>query len=164
MADLQSESGLRELQAALKQLPDNIARNVLRGAVNAGATVFRKEAQSKAPVYTGPVSQGHPPPGTLRRSIVQKQIKERSSLLNQVFYVAVRKGKQYQKQGKKGNKSQDAYYARFVEFGTSRMPARPFMRPAFEGKKQEATQAIKDYLAARIPAEVQKLPFRMMAK
>jgi HK97 gp10 family phage protein len=45
-----------------------------------------------------------------------------------------------------------------VEFGTSKMSPKPFMRPAFEAKKNEAVDAIRDYLAKRIPEEVAKLP------
>ncbi|MFC5524018.1 HK97-gp10 family putative phage morphogenesis protein [Polaromonas jejuensis] len=157
MAELQNIAGLKELQAALKELPDRIAKNVLRGSVNAGASVITNEVQTRAPVYTGEVSQGHPPPGTLKRAVYQKQIRELSGQLKQTFYVGVRKGKQYQKQGKKGNLSQDAWYAKFVEFGTSKMAARPFMRPAFEAKKSEAVEAIKAYLEKRIPEEVAKL-------
>jgi HK97 gp10 family phage protein len=172
MADLVYVAGLKELQEALRQLPKNIARNVLRGGVAAGAAVIRKEAQARAPFYypagsytdlatgkthVGKLQDGHPPPGTLKRSIVQKQINELSNETKQVFYVTVRKGKKYQKQGKKGNLSQDAYYATWVEFGTAKMAARPFMRPAFEAKKAEAIQAIKAYIEKRIPEEVAKV-------
>ena len=41
MAEVENVTGLRELEAALKSLPDRIARNVLRGAVAAGAAVVR---------------------------------------------------------------------------------------------------------------------------
>lgn len=157
MAEFQHIAGLKELQTALKELPDRIAKNVLRGAVNAGATVIKKETASRAPVFTGSVSQGHPPVGTLKRAVYQKQIKELSGPFKQTFYVGVRKGKQFQKQGKKGNLSQDAWYAKFVEFGTANMPAKPFMRPAFEAKKEEAVSAIKTYLEKRIPEEAAKL-------
>lgn len=157
MAELQNIAGLRELQQALKELPQNIAKNVLRGAVNAGASVIKKEAASRAPVYTGSVTAGHPPPGTLRRAVYQKSIRELSNNVKQTAFVGVRKGKQFQKQGKKGNLSQDAFYARFVEFGTSKMPAQPFIRPAFEAKKNDAVEAIKAYLAKRIPDEIAKL-------
>lgn len=157
MAEIQNIAGLKELQAALKELPDRIAKNVLRGSVSAGAAVIRKETVNRAPVYSGDVSKGHPPPGTLKRAIYQKQISELSSKLTQVFYVGVRKGKKFRVQGKKGDKSQDAYYAKFVEFGTSKMTARPFMRPAFEAKKEAAVDAIKAYLETRIPLEVAKL-------
>jgi HK97 gp10 family phage protein len=157
MADLQHISGLRELQEALKELPKRVGTNVLRGSVAAGAAVIRNEAKQRAPVSTGPVSAGHPPPGTLKRSIVQKQIRELSNNLRQVFYVTVRRGKKYTKQGKKGNLSQDAFYAALVEWGTTKMHAIPFMRPAFESKKEDAAAAIKDYLAKRIPEEAAKL-------
>lgn len=36
-----------------------------------------------------------------------------------------------------------AFYARFVEFGTSKMAARPFMRPAFEKSASAAIDAVK---------------------
>lgn len=149
-------TGLKELNEALKQLPERVARNVLRGAVNAGASIIRKEMKDKAPVYTGPVSAGHPPPGTLKRAVYQKQIGELSSLLKQTFFVGVRHGKKYQKVGKR-EVNLDAYYLPFVEFGTSNMAARPFMRPAFETKKGEAVDAIKAYLEERIPKEADKL-------
>lgn len=35
-----------------------------------------------------------------------------------------------------------AYYAKFVEYGTSKMEAQPFLRPAIETKKKEIFQAI----------------------
>lgn len=144
--------GLSELKDALKQLPENIAKNVLRGGVGAGAAVIRKEARAKAPVSTGPVSAGHPPPGTLKKSVYQKQIRELSNAVRQTFYVGVRKGLKGKAAGL------GAYYARFVEFGTAKMPARPFLRPAWEAKKMEAIEAIRAYIAERIPREVDKLP------
>ena len=143
--------GLKELNSALKELPARIAKNVLRGATSAGAAVIRVEAKAKAPVYTGSVAKGHPPPGTLRRAVYQKQIRELSSLVKQTFYVGVRIGKSARKKGV------DAFYWKFVEFGTSNMAARPFLRPAFEAKKLEAVEAIKKYLTERIPKEVDKL-------
>jgi HK97 gp10 family phage protein len=157
MADLVHVSGLAELSAALRELPGRIGRNVLRGAVAAGAAEIRKAAMTTAPVYTGEVSKGHPPPGTLRRALYQKQIRELSNDQAQVFFVGVRQGKKYRNQGKKKNLSQDAYYWRFVEFGTSKMAARPFLRPAFEQAKMVAVERLRDYMAARIAREVAQL-------
>jgi HK97 gp10 family phage protein len=151
MAELKSIEGLKELQAAMRQLPQNIGRNVLRGAVNAGASVIRNEVRDNAPVYEGKPQASHAPAGALRRAVYQKQIREASSWFKQVFYVSVRSGKSQQKKGL------DAYYWRFVEFGTKKMAARPFLRPAFESKKYEAAEAIKQYLARRIPLEAEKL-------
>lgn len=156
-------TGLKELNEALKQLPENIAKNVLRGATGAGAAVIRKDAVARAPFYIpasvmwggdGGMAKNHPPPGTLKKSIYQVRRRELSTLVQQVFAVAVRTGKG---QRDKAGRSVDAYYWRFVEFGTSKMAARPFLRPAFEAKKLAAIDAIKDYLAQRIPREVDKL-------
>ncbi|MEO6147018.1 MAG: HK97-gp10 family putative phage morphogenesis protein [Sulfuriferula sp.] len=157
MAETVHVTGLRELQAALKELPDRIAKNALRASVYAGAVVIKDEAKQRAPNYTGPVSQGHPPPGTLKRSIIMKQIPEKSGQYFQTFYVLVRHGKKYQKQGKKGNLSQDAFYWRFIEFGTAKMAAQPFMRPAFEARKQAALDAIQKKLLQRIDEEATAL-------
>jgi HK97 gp10 family phage protein len=142
--------GLDELAQKMRMMAPRLAKNGLRAAVYAGAKVIRDEARLRAPRWTGPVSKGHPPPGTLRRSIIMKQIREQSDARRQTFYVAVRHGKQYRNQGKKGNLSQDAFYWRFVEFGTVKMSARPFMRPAFEAKKREAVEAIKQRLAEKV--------------
>lgn len=148
--------GLKELRDRLRQLPDKVGKNCLRVSAYAGAKIVRDEARTKAPVYTGSVSEGHPPPGTLKRAIIMKQIPEASGPLKQTFYVTVRKGKKYRKQGKSGNLSQDAYYWTFVEFGTARMTARPFLRPAFEAVKMRAVEAIKARLAERIEQEASK--------
>ena len=53
-----------DFKRQLAELPGRVGRNVLRGAVNAGASVIRKEAVLRAPQYTGSVQAGHPPPGT----------------------------------------------------------------------------------------------------
>lgn len=148
--------GLAELARALKELPQRIARNDLQAATMAGAAVIREDARIKAPVYTGPVAEGHPPPGTLRKAIIAKGIGELSTPTSRVVYVLVRHGKAFQHVGKKGI-NRDAFYWRFVEFGTRKMSARPFMRPAFEAKKLEAIEAIKTKLAERIAAHAKDL-------
>lgn len=126
--------GLKELQEKLRALGPKVARNALRSAVNAGAQVVRKEVQARAPIDTG----------TLRRAIYIKQIRELSNEFQQTFYIGVRRGKKYQK------KKMDAWYAMMVEFGTSKMPAKPYIRPAFESKKVEAAARIKEKLMERI--------------
>ena len=86
-----------------------------------------------------------------------KHIPELSSLTRQTFFVAVRHGKKYRKQGKRGNLSQDAWYWRFLEFGTRKMRAHPFMRPALEAKRREAVDAIKVRLSLQIETEAKAL-------
>ncbi len=149
--------GLAELGKALRELPERVARNGLRVSVYAGAKVVRDEARARAPMAAQSLGPNQPPPGTLKRSVIMKHIPELSSLTRQTFFVTVRHGKKYRKQGKKGNLSQDAWYWRFVEFGTRKMRARPFLRPALEAKRREAGQAMKDRLSERIEMEASKL-------
>lgn len=149
--------GLAELGKALRELPERVARNGLRVSVYAGAKVVRDEARARAPKAAQSLGSNQPPPGTLKRSVIMKHIPELSSLTRQTFFVTVRHGKKYRKQGKKGNLSQDAWYWRFVEFGTRKMRARPFLRPALEAKRREAGQAMKDRLSERIEMEASKL-------
>lgn len=149
--------GTAELVNALQVLPDRVAKNGLRASVYAGAKVVRDEAKSRAPVAQQVRDPRHPPPGTLRRSIIMKHIRGLSNLTRQTFFVTVRQGKKYRNQGKKKNLSQDAFYWRFVEFGTRKMAARPFLRPALEAKRYEAAEAIKTRLAERIELEAKKL-------
>lgn len=156
MAELQNVQGLAELHKALKQLPDNIARNVLRGAARAGGRAIQQEAKRRAPVDTG----------RLRRAIYLKQIREKSGMYQQTLYVGVLMGKAHRTDkrtrrvnGQKVTETvdQDAWYGVLIEYGTSKMAARPFMRPAWETKKGDALVALTDYMKQRLPAEIAKL-------
>lgn len=145
--------GLRELDRALRELPDRIANRGLRASVYAGAKVIRDEAKIRAPKAARSLGPNQPPPGTLKRSIIMKHVRELSGGGRQTFFVLVRHGKKYRKQGKRGNLSQDAWYWRFLEFGTRKMRARPFLRSALEAQRREAVSAIKDRLIQRIELE-----------
>lgn len=110
--------GFAELAAALKTLPDNIARNALRSAVAAGAAEVRVAAKANALAMRDT--------GTLARSIYQKQIRELSSLQRQTFYVGVRSGRKLKKYGKSKlsvASEEGAFYGRLVEFGHWSRPA-----------------------------------------
>ena len=149
--------GLAELAKALRELPDRVAKNGLRVSVYAGAKVIRDEARLRAPKATESLGPNQPPPGTLKRSVIMKHIRELSGGGRQTFYVLVRHGKKYRNQGKRGNLSQDAWYWRFLEFGTRKMAARPFLRPALESRRREAVDAIKQRLSERIEIEAKAL-------
>lgn len=124
--------GLRELDQQLRSFGPRMAANALRAACNAGAQVIRKQAQSLAPLLTGRLS---------RKAIYVRRAKELSTGASQSYVVAVRRGT------KEAKKDRDAYYWWFIEFGTRKMAARPFLRPAFEAKKFEALDRVKEKLA-----------------
>lgn len=148
--------GLAELQRRLLELPARVERHVVHKAVAAGGRLIRDEARARAPVYTGDVAKGHPPPGTLKRAIWTKYIPERSKNGLTTYFVGVLHGKKMQKRGKK-QVNLDAYYWWFVEFGTVKMPAHPFMRPAFDARESAAANAIIDELRQGISEQVASL-------
>ena len=61
---------LSEWMAELRALPKVVQDRVVKGTVATGASVIRKEYVVRAPMWTGDVAEGHPPPGTLKPSSV----------------------------------------------------------------------------------------------
>lgn len=137
-------TGFTELAYALRKLPERVAKNALRSAVNAGAAEIRKAARAAAPVDSG----------LLKKNIYQKQIREASSNQRQTYFVGVRSGKGANKDG---TKKELPFYWRFMEFGTSKRPAAPFLRPAFEKEKENAIKAIGQKLDERIQKYAREL-------
>ena len=123
-------AGMADLQKAFKELPRELHAKALRPAVNAAAAVVRKQARSNAPVDTG----------VLRKAIYQTRSRSESSAVQETAIVGVRFGRKYRRRG------QDAWYWKFLEFGTIKLPARPFLRPAFESTKRQQIDA----MAARL--------------
>jgi HK97 gp10 family phage protein len=145
VAEIKNLTGFKELAAALKELGPRVGRKHLRGSVAKGATIVRTEARNLAPVDTG----------EMRKDI---QVKRERSPDNVASYsVFVRSGKKSRLAGRARNVDRDSFYWKFVEFGTAKMAARPFMRPAFEAKKEEAVDAIGAELDKRIQAEATDL-------
>lgn len=126
--------GLADCEEALKLLPEEMAKNVVTNALKDGATVARAAIANAAPV--GLYDAGDPPTrarlkfGPLRGNIVS--IRRRKLLIGQAGYIVGI-----------GN----AFWGAFQEFGTRRMPARPWMRPAWEGCKDLVAAVIHQRLA-----------------
>ena len=125
MADPVVLQGWDELETKLLGLSAKIAKNVLRTSVYAGAALMKEEVKNKAPILSGFTWGEHQPPGTLKRSIIVKHVPEQSNAYQQTFKVTVKQGKRYQGQGKKKNRSQDAFYAKWVERGHWYVPPNP---------------------------------------
>lgn len=86
-------------------------------ALLAGAEVINKEVVKNAPERTGHAKK------YLKVSKVSKE-----------------KGVKVVKVGISKGDNSEAFYLKFHEYGTSKMAARPFMRPAFERKRKEALE------------------------
>jgi len=121
---------LTGINAQLDQLTAN-ARTSARKAAQAGAQVYYDEVRARVPVSAKPHStKGKKQtftPGTLRRAVYQAFVENESSAGQATYRVS-------------WNKSH-AFYGRFVEFGTAKMAAKPFLRPAFDAAQPRAVSA-----------------------
>jgi len=165
--DLQTNIlGLADLDKLLATLPDNIERNILRGALRVGAKEFERIAKEQAP-QAAPNQENQVKyggyNGALRESI------RTSVKLKKGLPVATVKA------GGKTKKGADVFYAHFVEFGTAPHPIRsgkaramliagryrdvvmhpgarpkPFMRPALDAGGALAINAFAAYIRKRL--------------
>ena len=154
--------GLRELGENFAKLSEEVQKNLAKKAVGKAAAIVRDTARYKAPRDTG----------ALRASIVAGRIAKLSSPGYEVWSVGVwktqkayvkntanrRAGRAGQSWAKMYDVDGPTYYWRFVEYGTVRMAARPFLRPALEENIQKAENAIVNTLRNGIMAALKTLP------
>jgi HK97 gp10 family phage protein len=117
-----------DLDGALSKFEEHIQEKVLYSGVAAMARVIYDEAKANVPVKTG----------LLQNSIYRVFSKDKSTSLVKTYHISWNKRK--------------APHGHLIEFGTSRAPAQPFMRPAFD-HVQEAITAGKQAMAKRLNDE-----------
>jgi HK97 gp10 family phage protein len=142
-------SGLRELGEALQAFGPTLARKYLAKAVYTAADVIRDDAFSRAPFRTGNL-RAHI--AIFRRqatdNVAEYDVGVRPIRLNAKVKKVLRILRR--STGRRTAIQGDPYYWRFLEFGTSRMAARPFLRPAFEAQKGKALDKFRESLAVGV--------------
>ena len=121
--------GLDNLKRKLAEVPKAMRKRVLRNALAAGAREVRDVAKRNAPVLTLGTSLKAPyrKPGTVKQAIRVRTSKADRRAGDVGVFVNVRPAKAGQRGAKNPN---DPFYWRFLEFGTKKMPARPFLQRA----------------------------------
>ena len=114
------------------------AEEAVRPAAQAGAQVFYDEVRQRVPVSAKPHKSGKKTydPGTLRRAVYQAFANKESGDGKAMYRIS-------------WNKTH-AFYGRFVEFGTSKMAAKPFLRPAYDAARAKALKAVQERMAAEV--------------
>jgi len=128
-ADTVQVKGLDELKRKLADVPKALRKRVLRNALAAGAREVRDVAKRNAPVLNLGTSMKAPyrKAGTVRDAIRVRTSKADRKAGDVGVFVNVRPAKAGQRGAKNPN---DPFYWRFLEFGTKKMPARPFLQRA----------------------------------
>lgn len=104
----------------LRRLPKEMQAEV-RGEMQAGADAILGDAKANVPTRTG----------RLRANLSAKA--SRDGLSAKIGIRGKRAGRR-------------AFYGMFVEFGTVKMPARPFLQPAFEANRKRVSAGVRKAL------------------
>lgn len=126
--------GLGALEKKIKRLRGDLRKKIVTKAAKAGGKVIRDRARDNAPVGSVPhmVSNTLVQPGNLRKNILMKT-KTRTSFSAAEVTISIGPGK-------------IGFYGQFVELGTKKMGAQPFLRPAFDSEKRNAVEKFKGVL------------------
>ena len=146
--DTHELKGFDDLIGKLREIPVALRKRVLRNALAAGARVVRNEARRAAPVLSNAIAAPYRTPGTVKRAIAVRTSKIARRAGNVGVFVNVKpapgakfktsttkllglkvKTRTKVRDSQRGAKSKtDPFYWRFLEFGTSKMRARPFLQ------------------------------------
>lgn len=154
--------GLAEIERKLKQLPEKIGRNAMRRALRKGANVIRDAARSNARRIDDPETREQIWKNLAVASGGRRREKEVGGVMMRVGVLGGAKqrrrgGGTYEVGGSKENPGGDTFYWRFLELGTSQMPAQPFLTPAGAEKAQAAYDATAADMIKQIDKELSKL-------
>ena len=140
MAEYFKLEGLRELEAALRQMPQATARRTGLKALRAGAEPIARAARQLAPVGEGDLVESI----DVSTRLAPSQRADRGAVASLEIHVGPGQHPQ----------------AITQEFGTYKEPAQPFMTPAWEQQRMTAL----DIVGTALGIEVEKTAARLAKK
>lgn len=149
-------AGFKELEDALRQLPEEIAGKVLRQALRTAATPMAEDAASRAPRSDDPGPYGH-----MADSIKVRLLKAAGGITDRL-----EEGDAREATGVGGEDlevhlwigpDRKHFYGFFGEFGTVHQSERPFMRPAFDRNAEGVISTLQVALWKGIERAAKKL-------
>jgi HK97 gp10 family phage protein len=156
------EIEVQNLDEVIKRMRDfvpRLQRKALRDSARKSMKIVEKAARAKLQSQTGPEATG-----ALAKSITTRNnAKQGKRVGGVVMQVGIKGGaKQYVQNarnvrlgrvGQSYEQGGNQYYFRFIEFGTSKMRARPFLQPALS----ENVQKVSDTMASELSTAIDKL-------
>lgn len=153
MQVITSISGTEEIVRKLKLLPERIGRNAMRRALRKGANVIRDQARVNAKQLDDNLTRE-----AIWKNIVTQGMGRKRE--RQVGGVGMRVGVLGGARRNGGDPSApggDTWHWRLLEFGTSKMQARPFMRNAMASGAEKAITTTITAMQAEMAKELTKL-------
>lgn len=121
MASIELE-GVDEILNKLQSIGANVGRLENKALKNAAEPVL-EDAKRNVPIKTGKLKKG------LKITNVKRK-----------------EGAKYILVGVDRGDNSEIFYGKFIEFGTSKMPAKPFLQPAYEKNKDNIKRTIAETL------------------
>ncbi|MDW5417742.1 HK97 gp10 family phage protein [Iodobacter sp. CM08] len=148
-----STLGNAEIKQKLLDLADIGKRRHVLAALYQGAMVYRKEIEAKAPYKTGFLKKSIAAWRVPKRYQLDQDIPEaRAGIVRNVF--RLNRPRRVPLTGRRAKSKKgghfavvNAFYARYVEFGTSKMSAKPFIRPAYASAQSAAFAAVSNNIS-----------------
>lgn len=156
MAQLQYVKGLEGILDTLKRLPPEIVSRgggPVRVALRKAGIVIQREAQENVRrIVAEPNKDGRPSSstGNLEKAIIVSRKKPAQGFKGERYHVRVKRG------AKNVNGATANKYGGILEFGYEGVPAKPWLRTAFETKKHEALDVFVSEMRKRLDAAVKK--------
>lgn len=122
--------GMEQVLKNLEKLQSNEARKALKSGIRKGAAEIRKQARANAKKIDDPKTSE-----AIYKNVKSKMWKNPK----RKQYIGASVGV-----NSTPNSDNDTFYWRFLEFGTSKMRAKPFLTPALEQTKSRALEAMKE--------------------
>lgn len=149
--------GAAELQRKLGQLPVKLEKNILRGALRAGAKVIEREAKARVPVKSGLLRDSIRVSVRARRGTVTAQVKAGGRRKGQAFYAwmvehGTRRHVIVAGAGRSRTVRALAIAGRIVGAKVDHpgAAAHPFMKPSLDSRAPQALDAIRAYIGKRL--------------
>ena len=129
----------------MKELGNDIGLKVARSGTAAAAQVVKRSWKRNAPVAEEPykVDGQLIQPGNIGRNVISKRLSKGDTKLTSEHIVTVK----HKGSGVTGKPYRAAI---FKEFGTVKMAADPWARPAYENSKEEALEAMVSRIRVRV--------------
>lgn len=157
--------GGKALAKMLNELPLKIERNIMRSALRSGASVIAAEARRNVPNASGELKSTIRTSSNAKRGMVEANVVVGITKKDKVTGVKTKKGwyatfvefgtaphiiKAGKKKPRLSFRDRNGVWRTVLEVNHTGATAKPFMRPAFDSKGEEAVKAVADRICERL--------------